>query len=178
MVVMDPYEAEALMRFNATVVLNGLSAKADTRIDTAASLNFVRKEFVVANGFYKDCKTDPKLGIRVASEPRISAIEVFCPSVFSFDGHEITYLQFRVLPHFKSSDVILGSPALKQLIVVIHPSLNTYTMGDFTINRNREKRRISCIIVDSDKMDQIIVKQTRNNEDPSDVFLISLRSLC
>ena len=30
MVVMDPYEAKALMRFNATIVLNGLSAKADT----------------------------------------------------------------------------------------------------------------------------------------------------
>ena len=28
MVVMNPYEAEALMRFNATVVLDGLSAKA------------------------------------------------------------------------------------------------------------------------------------------------------
>ena len=35
-VVMDPYEAEALMRFNATVVLNGLSAKANTLIDTTA----------------------------------------------------------------------------------------------------------------------------------------------
>jgi hypothetical protein len=41
MVVMDPYEAEALMRFNATVVLNGLSAKADTLFDTPASRNFV-----------------------------------------------------------------------------------------------------------------------------------------
>ena len=56
MVVMDPYETEAIMRFNATVVLNGLSAKADTLIDTTASLNFLSKQFVVANGFYKDCK--------------------------------------------------------------------------------------------------------------------------
>ena len=60
MVVMDPYEAKALMRFNAIVVLNGLSlAKADTLIDTTASLNFVSKEFRMANGFYKDCKTTP-----------------------------------------------------------------------------------------------------------------------
>ena len=51
MVVMDPYEAEALIRFNATVVLNGLLAKADTLIDTTASLNFVIKEFVMTNGF-------------------------------------------------------------------------------------------------------------------------------
>ncbi len=52
MVVMDPYEAEVRMRFNATVVLNGLSAKADTLINTATSLNFVSKELVMTNGFY------------------------------------------------------------------------------------------------------------------------------
>ena len=45
MVVMDPYEAEALMRFTANVSLNDLSAKADTLIDTAASLNFVSKDY-------------------------------------------------------------------------------------------------------------------------------------
>ena len=82
MVVMDPYEAEALMRFNATVVLNGLSAKADTLIDRAASLNFVSKEYVADSGFYKDCKTAPKLAIRVANEQRISTTKVFCSSVF------------------------------------------------------------------------------------------------
>ena len=43
MVVMDPYEAEALMRFNAKNIFNGLLAKNDTLIDTAASLNFVSK---------------------------------------------------------------------------------------------------------------------------------------
>jgi hypothetical protein len=59
MVVMDPYEAEALMRFNATFVLNDLSAKADTLIDTTVSLNFVSKEFVMINGFYKNYKTAP-----------------------------------------------------------------------------------------------------------------------
>ena len=42
-VVMDPYEAKAFMRFNATFVLNGLSTKADTLIDTTASINFVSK---------------------------------------------------------------------------------------------------------------------------------------
>ncbi len=71
--------------------------------------------------------------------------------LLSIDGHDFTNLQFRVLPHFKSSDIILGLPALKQLNVVIHPSLNIFTMGDLTINCNREPRRISCMIVDSDK---------------------------
>jgi len=70
-------------------------------------------------------------------------------------------LQFRVLLHFKSSDNILGLPALKQLNVVIHHILNIFSMGDFTINCNRESRRISCIVVDSDKMNQIIVKRAK-----------------
>jgi len=58
------------MRFNATVLLDGLSTKADTLIDTAASLNFVSKEFFMASGFHTYCKTAPKLVIRVASEQR------------------------------------------------------------------------------------------------------------
>jgi hypothetical protein len=107
----------------------------------------------MANGFYKYCKAAPKLAIRVASEQKISTTKVFCPSVFFIDGHELTELNFRVLTHFKSSDILLGLPALKQLNVFIHPSLNTFTMGDFTINCNRELRRIFCMIVDSNKMD-------------------------
>ena len=65
----------------------------------------------------------------------------------------------------------MGLPALKQSILVIHPSLNIFTMGDLMINCNRESRRISCMIVDSDKMDQIIVEHARNMNNPRDVFL-------
>jgi hypothetical protein len=130
--IMNPYEAEALMRFIASVSYDGLSSKADTLIDTAASLNFVSKDFVVTNGFYKDCKTVPKLSIRVASEQRISTTKLFCPMVFTIDGHDFTDLQFRVLPHFKGSVIILGLKALKKLEVAIHPSLKSFTMGDYT----------------------------------------------
>ena len=111
--VMDPYEAEALMRFNATIAFNGLSAYANTLIGTSASLNFVIKEFVVAHGFYKDYKTASKLAIRVASEQHISTTKMFCPSAdFSIDGHEFTDWQFRVLPHLKKSYILLGLQAL------------------------------------------------------------------
>jgi len=58
--------------------------------------------------------------------------------------------------------------------VVEHPNLNSFTMGDYTIQLNRESRRISCLIVDTGKMNQIIAKQARNKKDPMDVFLISL----
>ena len=100
----------------------------------------------------------------MANEQRISTTKVFYPSVFTINGHEFTNLQYRVLPYFKSSDIIMRFPALKQLGVVIHPSLNYI----------RESRRIDCMIVDSDKLYQIIVKQARNKKNPSDIFLISL----
>jgi hypothetical protein len=169
LVIMDPYEVEALMRFIASVSYDGLTSKAYTLIDTTASLNFASKDFVVTNGFYKDCKTVPKLSIRVASEQRISTTKLFCPTIFTIDGHDFTDLQFRVLPHFKGSDVILGLPALKKLKVAIHSNLNSFTMGDYIVQCNRESLKISYLIVDTDKMNQIIVKK-----DPIDVFLISL----
>jgi hypothetical protein len=59
-----------------------LLAKADVLIDTAASLNFVSKKCVVANGFYKDFKTAPKVAITLASEQGISTIKVVRPSIF------------------------------------------------------------------------------------------------
>ena len=68
----------------------------------------------------------------------------------------------------------MGLPALKKLNVIIHPSLNSFTLGDYTIQCDRESRRISCLIVDTDKMNRIIAKQARNKKDPVDVFLISL----
>jgi hypothetical protein len=174
LVIMDPYEAEALMKFPASVSYNGLLSEADTLIDIATSLNFVSKDFVVTNGFYKGCKTVPKLYIRVAREQRISTTKVFCPTVFTINGHAFTDLQFRVLPHFKGSDIIMGLTALKKLEVTIHPNLKSFTMKDYTVKCNREARKISCLIVDTNKINQIIVRQARNKKDPVDVFLISL----
>ena len=51
------------MRFIAMTFYAGVSVKVDTLIDTAASLNFVSKEVAMVNGFYKECKTVPKLSI-------------------------------------------------------------------------------------------------------------------
>jgi hypothetical protein len=50
--------------------------------------------------------------------------------------------------------------------VVIHPSSNIFTLGDFPINYNRESRGISRMIVDFDQMDKTIVKQARNKKNP------------
>jgi hypothetical protein len=151
-----------------------LSLEANAIIDTATSLNFNSKEFVMANGFYKDCKTVPKLSIRVASEHRISTTKLFCTTASTIDGHEFGDLQLSVLPHFKGSNIILGLPALKKLIIILHPSLNSFTMGDYTIQCNHEARGISCLIADTKKMSLIIPRLARNKKDRMDIFLISL----
>ena len=74
-------------------------------------LNFINEEFMMVNGCNIDCKVAPKIHIRVASEQRISTTKVFGPSTVTIDGQELTDLQSRVLPHFKSSDILLGLPA-------------------------------------------------------------------
>ncbi len=139
---MDPYKDEELMRFTATLSYKGLSSKADTLIDTKASLHFVNKEIIMANGFYKDCKTLPKLYIRVANEHRISTTKIFSLAISTIDGHELTDLQVRDLPRFKGSDIIQRLPALKKLNVVIHLILNSFTLGNFTIQCDRESRSV------------------------------------
>ncbi len=45
MVIMNPVEKVSLMRFTAVVSQENISSKADTLIDTEASLNFVSKRF-------------------------------------------------------------------------------------------------------------------------------------
>ncbi len=56
-----------------------------------------------------------KIVIRVANEQRMSTNKIFRPIAFTIDGHELSRLQFRVLPHFKSSSIILGLLAIKDL---------------------------------------------------------------
>jgi len=113
------------------VSCNGLSSNADTLIDTAASIKFVSKFFAMTNGFCKDCKTIPKLSIRLPSEHRISTTnKVCCTTVFTNDENEFTDLQFRALPDFKGSAIILGLSTLKKLEVAIHANLISFTMKD------------------------------------------------
>jgi hypothetical protein len=47
-------------------------------------------------------------------------------------------------------------------------------MGNLTTQCNRESRRNSCLLVESDKMNQIIVKHARNKKNPTDAFFNSL----
>jgi len=146
------------MRFTIVVPQENITSKADTLIDTATSLNFVSRKFLHANGFYKYCKASPKIVIRVANEQRIVTNKIFCPSVFTIDGQEFSGLQFRVLPHSKSSDIILGLLALGDLDVTIHPNSNEFTVKNASVACHREPTRISCLLIDTTKMDEILIK--------------------
>jgi len=44
-----------------------------------------------------------------------------------------------------------------------------------TLACHLEPRRISCLLVGTTKMDKILIKQSRNKKNPTDVFLISLQ---
>jgi hypothetical protein len=126
------------MRFTAVVSQENPTSKADTLIDTAASLNFVSKRFLNASGFYKYCKAAPKIAVRVANEQRISTDIILCSTVFTIDGHDFSGLEFRVLPQFKSLDIILGLPTLIDLDVTIHPSSNDFTVKNAPVACHRE----------------------------------------
>ena len=63
---------------------------------------------------------------------------------------------------------------MKLMNMIIRPSMNSFTVSMNTVNCKAEPRRVSCVIVDSDKINQIIIKQSRNKKRPSELFLISL----
>jgi hypothetical protein len=98
-------------------------------------------------------KTALELALRLANEQRISTVKIscrtckiFCPTVFTIDGHEFTSLQFRVLPNFKSSDIILRLTALRELNVTIHPISNEFTLKNATVTCHREPILINCLL--------------------------------
>jgi hypothetical protein len=100
---------------------------------------------------------------------------MFCLSVFYIETHEFIDLKFRVLPHFKITDILLGLPVLKNMNVIIHPSLDNFTMGYCTVHHSSESHGISCMIVVSDKLNQKITKQARyKKKKPNNISLISL----
>jgi len=57
----------------------------------------------------------------------------------------------------------------------MRPSSNEFTMKNATVDCHREPRRISCLLVETTKMDKILIKQSRNKKNPADIILISLR---
>jgi len=68
----------------------------------------------------------------------------------------------------------IGSTSSGEVRGIYTSQSKVFTMGDYIIQCNRKSGRISCLIVITDKMNQIIAKHARNKKDPVSVFLISL----
>ncbi len=59
--------------------------------------------------------------------------------------------------------------------MTIHSCSNEFNVRNIAVTCHRELRRISCLLVDTCKMDQILIKQSRDKMNPSDIFFISLQ---
>ena len=56
----------------------------------------------------------------------------------------------------------------------IQPSNNSVLIGNLPLARKSQPRRVSCLPVDSSKMQEILAKATRNKHTESELFLVSL----
>jgi hypothetical protein len=85
-----------------------------------------------------------------------------------------TGLTFTVLPHVKCVDFIFGLPAVKELNMSIQPSDNLVLIDDAPFPCKSQPRPVSCLLVDSAKMQKILAKVARNKHTESELFLVSL----
>ena len=56
----------------------------------------------------------------------------------------------------------------------IQPSNKSVLIGDIPLACESQPRRVSCLLVDSSKMQKILVKVARNKHTKSELFLVSL----
>ena len=90
--------------------------------------------------------------------------------------HQIKFtgLTFIVLPHLKCVDFIFGLPALKTLHMSIQSSNNLVVINDRPFPCESQPQRISCLLVDSSKVQKILTKASRNKRNECELVLVSL----
>ena len=71
-------------------------------------------------------------------------------------------------------DFIFGIPAMKALNMFIQHSNNSVLIGDMPFQCESQPRRVSCLLVDSSKMQKMLAKVARNKHTESELFLVSL----
>ena len=63
---------------------------------------------------------------------------------------------------------------MKALNMYIQPSNNSMLIGDTPFACESQPRRVSCLLVDSSKIQKILAKVARNKYTESELFLVSL----
>ena len=121
-----------------------------------------------------ECVRGPKFAGQIANEQRISTNKSFLPK--SLFIHQIVFngLAFIVLPHLKCVDCIFGLPDLKDLQMSSQPSNNLFMINDRSSPCESQPRRVSCLLVDSSKMQKILTRAVRNKHKECELFLVSL----
>ena len=171
---MDPNEPQPLMKLQFSIEYDSLRYDTNVLIDSATTLNFVSQEFLIRNGLVRKCVREPKITVRTANEQRISTNKSFLPTSLVIHQIKFTCLTFNVLPHLKCVDFIFRLPTLQTLQVSIQPSNNSEMNNDRSFPCEAQPRRISCLLVDSSKMQKSLTKAARNNYNECELFLVSL----
>ena len=143
-------------------------------IDSTTPLNFVSQRFFIRNDLVGKCVRGPKIAIRIANEQRISTNKSFSSTCLFIHQIKFTGLTFSVLPHLKCVDFIFGLPALNTLQMSIQPSNNSVMINDRSFPCESQPWRISCLLVESSKMQKILTKAARNKHNECELFLVSL----
>ena len=157
-VIMDPDHPEHLMRVPITIN----DHHTDALVDNAATLNFVSKSFIEKHELLQCCTKAPKVAVRVANSQRVSSWKLFIPKSLIINGIDYSGIQFRVLPHLKCADIILGLPAQKALDMIIKPKENIVSINGVDISSQSENRRVSCQTIDCDKLEKVMKKASRS----------------
>jgi len=72
-------------------------------------------------------------------------------------------------------EFIFVVPATKELNISIQPSNSLVLIGDTPFQCESQPRRVSCLLVDSSKMQKILAKVARNTHTKNELFLLSLK---
>ena len=108
------------------------------------------------NNILGKCIRGPKIVVRIANEQRIFTNKTFSPIHVVIGQKKFPGFKFTVLPHLKCVDFIFGLPAMKELNMSIRPSNNSVVIGDTIFACESQPRRVSCLLIDSSKMQKIL----------------------
>ena len=84
-------------------------------------------------------------------------------------------IQFYVLPHMKCADLILGLPAQKAMDMIIRPKDEVISIAGADVHCIPQERRVSCLLIDGDKLVKTFRKASRAKKQTSEFFVISLQ---
>ena len=153
------------------IVVN--NTEMDALLDTAATMSFVSENFVKTHSLTS--RRAEKLVVRVANGSRINSTRVVHPDAVRICQKLYDNLSFRVLPHLKAADLVLGLPTLKQLGIMIHPAECSVTIKEEKIPCHLEERRVECSLITPAKLNSILAKQQRcKSKQIAEFFLATL----